>query len=68
MSNVISMKDKQCCICDGYIEPLRNDKGEVVWSGGHNAEPVDEGRCCDTCNSDVVIPTRMAQMMFRPLK
>jgi len=67
MSNVINMKDKQCVICDGYIEPLRDSEGKVVWSGGHNAEPIDEGRCCDTCNNDVVIPTRMAQMMFSPL-
>lgn len=68
MSKVINMRDYVCCICDGYIEPLRNNEGEVVWSGGHNAEPVDEGRCCDTCNNEVVIPTRLAQMTFKPLQ
>lgn len=26
---------------------------------GNNAEPVKEGRCCDKCNADVVVPVRM---------
>ena len=26
---------------------------------GHNAEPVNSGRCCDTCNSIEVIPARL---------
>jgi hypothetical protein len=27
---------------------------------GNNAAPVKDGRCCDDCNSNVVIPTRIA--------
>lgn len=26
---------------------------------GNNAEPVNGGRCCDDCNSSVVIPARL---------
>jgi len=34
---------------------------------GNNAQPVNEGRCCDTCNS-VVIVARMNQMRRRTRK
>jgi len=27
---------------------------------GNNAEPVNSGICCDSCNSNVVIPTRFS--------
>lgn len=45
-------KDKKTCvICgkeyDGY---------------GNNAEPVKSGKCCDKCNQEVVIPTRLKKM------
>ena len=30
---------------------------------GHNAEPVNTGRCCDSCNSTFVIPHRI-KLMF----
>ena len=26
---------------------------------GHNAEPINTGRCCDSCNSTFVIPHRI---------
>ena len=28
---------------------------------GHNAQPYNDGRCCDGCNFTVVIPLRIAQ-------
>jgi hypothetical protein len=28
---------------------------------GNNAEPVDDGRCCDDCNNSKVLPARVAQ-------
>jgi len=28
---------------------------------GNNAEPVEEGECCDKCNMEVVVPARMKQ-------
>jgi hypothetical protein len=26
---------------------------------GHNAQPVNDGRCCDTCNTHIVIARRL---------
>jgi hypothetical protein len=45
-------KVKECCICSleyiGY---------------GNNAAPVKEGRCCDECNSVMVVPVRIGALM-----
>ena len=30
---------------------------------GHNAQPYNDGRCCDGCNFRIVIPLRIAQEM-----
>jgi hypothetical protein len=43
----------KCSICQKEIE---NNNG---WDKGHNAEPVNSGRCCDVCNYKIVIPARM---------
>jgi hypothetical protein len=32
---------------------------------GNNAQPVNDGRCCDQCDSLVVIPARIRQMQRR---
>jgi len=29
---------------------------------GHNAKPIFDGRCCDTCNLIYIIPIRMELM------
>ena len=50
--------EMECSICSNEIE-LNLMTG---WSKGHNAEPVNEGRCCDLCNQSIVIPTRMVNM------
>jgi len=47
-----------CSIC-GLDVPHHVRNGEVVWATGHNAEPVNDGRCCDWCNENVVIRRRM---------
>lgn len=39
----------QCVLCNEEIEPQANG-----WAGGHNAQPLAEGRCCDKCNFDVI--------------
>ena len=47
----------KCIIC---IEEI-----EVEISGfseGHNAEPIEEGRCCSDCNDMYVILARMKQL------
>ena len=41
-----------CSICKDKI----NDKY------GHDAQPINDGRCCDTCNTTLVIPFRIRQM------
>lgn len=43
----------KCSICFKEIE---NKNG---WDKGNNAEPVNNGRCCDNCNSTVVVPARI---------
>ena len=37
-------------------------KNEIYTEHGHNAEPVNNGRCCDMCNQKIVIPIRIKQM------
>jgi hypothetical protein len=38
-----------CSICG---EPILPDA--LGWTGGHNAEPINEGRCCGGCNGLVL--------------
>lgn len=33
--------------------------GENYKGYGNNAQPVNNGRCCDKCNAEVVIPIRI---------
>jgi hypothetical protein len=42
---------KTCSIC-----------GDTLSDYGHNADPVNDGRCCDNCNGVHVIPARIAQL------
>lgn len=44
----MATEKKRCCIC-----------GKEIVGYGNNAEPVENGRCCDECNMNVVIPTRI---------
>jgi len=48
-----------CCICNNSVEEKTDDNGVIYWNQGENAMPVAEGRCCDKCNWDVVIPARL---------
>ena len=49
-----------CSICGGSIELECNG-----WAGGHNAQPINSGRCCAICNDTVVIPVRIRQLYAR---
>jgi hypothetical protein len=51
-----------CSICKAKIDEqvIKNTK-QVYWTEGHNAEPVNSGRCCSYCNDNVVVPVRMLQ-------
>ena len=44
-----------CSICGLPIEahPISG------WDQGNNAQPVNDGRCCDECNETVVLRVRM---------
>ena len=54
---------KKCSICKQPINP--DPSG---WSGGHNAEPINKGRCCGTCNDRVVTPKRISEYLNRENK
>ena len=45
-------KKKVCSICEKTYEGY-----------GNNAEPINEGRCCDKCNSTVVLNQRLNGML-----
>ena len=54
-----------CSICQGAAVPIYTFicQGDIdaqgTWLRGHNAEPINSGRCCSDCNSTVVIPARL---------
>ena len=53
----------KCSICKGEIEQEKHPvTGKVFWTEGHNAEPINNGRCCGMCNQTKVIPERMKRM------
>ena len=50
----------KCIICKEKITPDPDG-----WSGGHNAEPIAEGRCCGDCNWGLVTPARLMEFQNR---
>ena len=48
----------ECSIC--HMDNINDLK--PIWES-HNAQPVNNGRCCDMCNQTIVIPRRM-KLMF----
>ena len=52
MHNVVN--DKKCSLCDKNYEGMGNNPMPL--------KEVDE-RCCDTCNSEKVLPARIMRMM-----
>jgi len=43
-----------CILCDLPVHPHHHPAtGEVCWTGGHNARPL-EGRVCDACHPIVL--------------
>tara|TARA_R110000824_G_scaffold288198_1_gene476167 strand:- start:496 stop:714 length:219 start_codon:yes stop_codon:yes gene_type:complete len=54
------VNEKMCSICDNPINKMIDTvSGKVYWIDGHNAEPINSGRCCSTCNDTYVIPARI---------
>jgi hypothetical protein len=58
MRQIMTKKQIKCSICGGKIpvEPISK------WARGNNAQPVNDGRCCNGCNALYVIPARLAEM------
>ena len=49
----------KCSICKKKIDKLYTAEGEMYWDLGHNAEPINSGRCCSKCNDEIVTPKRL---------
>lgn len=44
----------KCSICGKEIIP-----NAIGWKLGNNSFPINEGRCCDECKLNIVLPRRM---------
>ena len=56
----IKHKTKKCSICKKPLDVMiGHESKSVLWDDGHNAAPINSGRCCSTCNTRVVTPTRI---------
>ena len=54
-------KDKPICsICKKEIQP-----DSWGWDGTNNADPINDGRCCNKCNDTIVTPTRLQEYYKR---
>ena len=51
-----------CVICKNEIDKQYNADGVMYWDQGHNAQPISDGRCCTSCNDNVVLPDRLTDM------
>ena len=47
---MVTNKESICSICEGKIGIEHGG-----WDGGHNAQPINDGICCDDCNTLVII-------------
>jgi len=56
------MAEEKPIICSICHKPIPVKHGN--WKDGNNAQPINDGRCCDECDWGVVIPERIRQMGF----
>ena len=54
LNHTANMKDFKCVICEKTIKEQY---------GNNPAPVVNKGKCCDSCNAKVVIPTRINLML-----
>jgi len=52
----------KCSLCRNEIEVVGS------WTEGHNAHPLNDGRCCSDCNDTKVIPERNARIRDVPIQ
>lgn len=71
---MIKGETQECVICNQDIDKqiltrynpnTDTEVRDVYWTEGHNAEPVADGRCCTSCNNDVVVPERLRRLQVR---
>tara|TARA_Y100000296_G_C4931218_1_gene136726 strand:- start:71 stop:253 length:183 start_codon:yes stop_codon:yes gene_type:complete len=55
-------KKTRCSICGGLIH---NIIGGII---GNNAKPINDGRCCDECNNNIVLPRRLTDLANKEVK
>ena len=55
------VSEMPCSIC---LSPIGVDR-DGIWDGGHNAQPVNNGRCCEACNNTTVVPARMREFFAK---
>ena len=49
-----------CSICKKEIQPDSNG-----WDGTNNAQPINNGLCCHSCDNNVVLPARLQEFYSR---
>ena len=58
----VDVQYKICSICLQEI-PFENlGKGKTPWTEGHNAQQINNGRCCRDCNETIVLPMRISNI------
>ena len=53
-----------CVICKNEIDKQYTEDGVMYWDQGNNAEPIANGRCCNKCDRDIVVPHRLAEVLI----
>ena len=53
-------KKPMCSICKKEIQPDSNG-----WDGTNNAQPINNGLCCHSCDNNVVLPARLQEFYSR---
>ena len=54
----------KCVICKGDIEKQYTSEGVMYWDKGNDAMPIADGRCCDKCDNDIVLPHKLADVIM----
>lgn len=60
MKKPTATQPRICSICKSEIDVQISG-----WRDGHNAQPVNDGRCCTACNAKVVIPARLSKIYLQ---
>jgi hypothetical protein len=53
----------ECSICGNKIEKKYTPEGVMYWNKGNNGKPINNGRCCDSCDNLFVIPARLQEAL-----